>query len=79
MSTMPDTPESADASPSGLYTRGQALGRLASIAAGVAGGPSLFGAFASDALAGVAAASGYPTKFSQFKAFNPHVPAGPPT
>jgi ribose transport system substrate-binding protein len=79
MSTMPDTPESPDGPSPGLYTRGQALGRLASIAAGVAAGPSLFGAFASDALAGVAAAGGYPTKFSQFKPFNPHVPAGPPT
>ena len=79
MSTPADSPEGpAKASP-GRYTRSQALGRLASMTAGVAAAPTLFGAFASDALAVRGAATAYPKKFSDFKPFNPHVPAGPPT
>jgi len=79
MSTVPDTPEGPEGTSPALYTRGQALGRLASITAGVAVGPTLFGAFASEALAAGDGASGFPTKFTQFKPFNPHLPAGPPT
>ena len=80
MSTMPDSQGSPEGPSPRRYTRGQALGRVASVAAGVAAGPTLFGALASDALgARDAAASGFPTKFSQFKPFNPHVPPGPPT
>jgi ribose transport system substrate-binding protein len=79
MSTTPNTPEGTDGASPRRYTRGQALGRLASITAGVAAGPTVFGAFASEALAAGHAATGYPTKFKQFKPFNPHVPAGPPT
>jgi len=79
MSTVPDTPEGPEGGPPALYTRGQALGRMASITAGVVAGPTLFGALASEALAAGHAASAFPTKFSQFKPFNPHVPAGPPT
>src|SRR2546430_2551912 len=58
------------------YPGGQALGRLASVTAGVAAAPALFGALASDALG---ASSAVPSKFSDFKPFNPHMPAGPPT
>ena len=58
------------------YTRGQALGRMASMTAGVAAAPTLFGALASDALAASAAV---PSKFSDFKPFNPNMPAGPAT
>jgi len=47
--------------------------------AGVAAAPTLFGALASDALAAREAATKFPTKFSDFKPFNPHLPAGPPT
>src|SRR4029079_3272341 len=56
-----------------------ALGRLASMTAGVAAAPTIFGALASDAFAARGAATAFPTKFSQFKPFNPHLPAGPPT
>ncbi|MBV9098472.1 MAG: hypothetical protein JO079_10485, partial [Frankiaceae bacterium] len=76
MSTTPNTSEGTEGASPRRYTRGQALGRLASITAGVAAGPTAFGAFASEAFA---ATSGYPTKFSQFKPFNPHLPAGPAT
>jgi ribose transport system substrate-binding protein len=78
MSTAADSPEGPANEPA-RYTRGQALGRLASMTAGVAAAPTLFGALASDALAGANAATKFPTKFSDFKPFNPNVPAGPPT
>src|SRR5438270_13370595 len=79
MSTTPNTPEGTEGASPRRYTRGQALGRLASIGAGVAAGPAVFGSLASEALAAGDAASGYPTKFKQLKPFNPHLPAGPAT
>jgi ribose transport system substrate-binding protein len=79
MSTDADNPEGpAEESPA-LYTRSQALGRLASMTAGVAAAPTIFGALASDAFAARDAATAFPTKFKQFKPFNPNLPAGPPT
>ena len=52
---------------------------MASMGAGVAAAPTLFGALAPDAFAAQAAATKVPTKFTDFKPFNPHLPAGPPT
>src|SRR5580765_1708954 len=71
MSNADDRPEEAT-----RYTRGQALGRMASMTAGVAAAPTLFGALASDAFG---ATSAVPSKFSDFKPFNPNMPAGPAT
>jgi ribose transport system substrate-binding protein len=79
MSTDPDSPEGPEEESAAHYTRGQALGRLASMTAGAAVAPSLFGALASDAFAAEDLATKFPTKFKQFKPFNPNLPAGPPT
>ena len=79
MSTDADSPEGPEEESAAYYTRGQALGRLASMTAGAAVAPSLFGALASDAFAAEDLATKFPTKFKQFKPFNPNLPAGPPT
>src|SRR2546430_16631101 len=78
MSTVPDTPEGPEGGPPALYTRGQALGRMASITAGGVAGPTPFGALPSEALSPGHPPSAFPPKFPQFKPFNPHGPAGPP-
>jgi ribose transport system substrate-binding protein len=79
MSTDADNPEGPAEDSPALYTRGQALGRLASMTAGVAAAPTIFGALAADAFAARDAETAFPTKFKQFKPFNPNLPAGPPT
>jgi ribose transport system substrate-binding protein len=79
MPTDAENPEGPAEDSPALYTRGQALGRLASMTAGVAAAPTIFGALASDAFAARDAETGFPTKFKQFKPFNPNLPAGPPT
>jgi ribose transport system substrate-binding protein len=79
MSTDADNPEGPAEDSPALYTRSQALGRLASMTAGVAAAPTIFGALASDAFAARDAETAFPTKFKQFKPFNPNLPAGPPT
>jgi len=76
MSTAADSPEGLAEESLANYTRAQALRRLASMTAGVAAAPTFFGALTSDAFA---AQDAFPTKFKQFKPFNPHLPAGPPT
>src|SRR5436190_12737517 len=57
--------------PEGRLTRGQAIGRMATFAAGATVAPAL--------LAGPALGARQPTKFKDFKPFNPRVKPGPPT
>jgi ribose transport system substrate-binding protein len=59
--------------PRGGMTRRAALGRFALVTAGAAAGPAVLGGRAS------AASSKQPTKFKDFKPFNPRVKPGPPT
>src|SRR3954447_13417105 len=56
---------------SGRMTRGQAIGRMATIAAGAAVAPAL--------LASPALGAKQPTKFKDLKPFNRRVKPGPPT
>jgi ribose transport system substrate-binding protein len=79
MSTAADNPEGPVEESMAYYTRGQAFRRLASMTAGAAVAPTLFGSLASDAFAAQDVGTKFPTKFSDFKPFNPHLPAGPAT
>src|SRR5882757_5996242 len=79
MSTAADNPEGPVEESTAHYTRAQALRRLASMTAGAAVAPTLFGSLASDAFAAQEVGTKFPTKFKDFKPFNPNLPAGPAT